>query len=106
MSALTHPQPRNELGQFAEVPTFTELNRYWAEPAFRSAMDTERSAKRAVIAIEQDRSQIARFVGNDVPGWVHAARERVSAFDRDYGLLIMAGRSHEEATEIAARGAA
>jgi hypothetical protein len=81
------------------VPT---LNRYWAEPAFRSAMDTERSAKRAVIAIEQDRSQIARFVGNDVPGWVHAARERVSAFDRKYVQLITAGISHDEAAEVAA----
>jgi hypothetical protein len=108
MPALTHPQPgtverfnRNDLGQFAQVPRFDYLNRYFADAGFRAEQDAERDRYRQAQAIEMDRQLIAQFRGEDEPGWLSAVRARVAAFDdRRYAVLIMAGISHEEAIDI------
>lgn len=97
-------QARDALGRFMAWERMAELNRYFADPAYREEVDARREKMTMRNHLLMDAGQVKYLSGRkEVPWFVAPMLDRIVTYarqERDYQLLITAGLSHEEACEI------
>lgn len=98
---------RDAQGRFMATERMAELNRYFADRAYREEVDARRDKmtvrNNLLMTAGQVKYLTKRFNGREEPWFLPIQREQIITYaraERDYQLLITAGLSHEEACEI------